>query len=100
MVEAGLVVTINSDDPPMFGTDLTNEYAVAAELLDLDEAGVAELARTAVRVSFAEDSVKNALLAEIDDVRRQGADGAVPGCDVVRWVRVRKVSWGGWRRSG
>ena len=66
MVEAGLVVTINSDDPPMFGTDLTNEYAVAAQLLDLDEAGVAELAKTAVRVSFAEDSVKNALLKEID----------------------------------
>jgi aminodeoxyfutalosine deaminase len=67
MVEAGLVVTINSDDPPMFGTDLTNEYAVAAELLDLDESGVAELAKTAVRTSFAEDSLKQTLLAEIDD---------------------------------
>ncbi|RZT13198.1 adenosine deaminase [Kribbella sp. VKM Ac-2569] len=66
MVDAGLVVTINSDDPPMFGTDLTNEYAVAARLLDLDEAGVGELAKTAVRVSFAEDSVKSALLSEID----------------------------------
>ncbi|TDD17215.1 adenosine deaminase [Kribbella turkmenica] len=67
MAEAGLVVTVNSDDPPMFGTDLTNEYAVAARLLDLDEAGVADLARTAVRVSFAEDSVKNALLTEIGE---------------------------------
>jgi aminodeoxyfutalosine deaminase len=66
MVEAGLVVTINSDDPPMFGTDLVNEYAVAAGLLDLDEAGVAEVARTAVRVSFAEDSLKDTLLKEID----------------------------------
>ncbi len=66
MVDAGLVVTINSDDPPMFGTDLTNEYAVAARLLDLDEAGVADLAKTAVQVSFAEDSVKSALVAEID----------------------------------
>jgi aminodeoxyfutalosine deaminase len=66
MVDAGLVVTINSDDPPMFGTDLTNEYAVAARLLDLDEAGVGELAKTAVRESFAEDSVKSALVAEID----------------------------------
>ncbi|TCC31210.1 adenosine deaminase [Kribbella sindirgiensis] len=66
MVDAGLVVTINSDDPPMFGTDLTNEYAVAARLLDLDEAGVGELAKTAVRASFAEDSVKSALLSEID----------------------------------
>lgn len=67
MVEAGLVVTINTDDPPMFGTDLVNEYAVAVDLLDLDEEGAAELSRTAVRVSFAEDSVKNALLAEIDE---------------------------------
>ena len=66
MVEAGLVVTINSDDPPMFGTDLVTEYAVATELLKLDEAGAAELARTAVRVSFAEQSVKDTLLAEID----------------------------------
>ncbi|WP_432939490.1 adenosine deaminase [Kribbella sp. CA-253562] len=66
MVEAGLVVTINTDDPPMFGTDITNEYAVATELLDLDEAGAAELARTAVRVSFADQPVKDKLLAEID----------------------------------
>ncbi len=66
MVEAGLVVTINSDDPPMFGTTLTNEYAVAADLLGLDNAGVGELAKTAVRVSFAEDSVKDTLTAEID----------------------------------
>ena len=45
----GWSVTINTDDPPMFGTNLNNEYAVAAGLLDLDDAGVAELARTAVR---------------------------------------------------
>ncbi len=51
--DAGVTVTVNSDDPPMFGTSLNREYAVAAELLDLDEAGLAELARTAVRASFA-----------------------------------------------
>jgi aminodeoxyfutalosine deaminase len=66
MVAAGLSVTINSDDPPMFGTDLTNEYAVAARLLDLDEAGAAELAKAAVQASFAEDVTKDALIAEID----------------------------------
>ena len=55
MVEAGVLVTINSDDPPMFGTDLNDEYAVAAGLLDLDEAGVAELAKNAVGASFVED---------------------------------------------
>ena len=32
MVKAGVLVTVNSDDPPMFGTDLNNEYAIAARL--------------------------------------------------------------------
>jgi aminodeoxyfutalosine deaminase len=65
-VEAGVPVTINSDDPPMFGTTLNDEYAVAADLLDLDEAGVAGLAHTAVAASYAPDAVKERLHAEID----------------------------------
>jgi aminodeoxyfutalosine deaminase len=66
MVAAGLVVTVNSDDPPMFGTSLEREYAVAADLLGLDAAGVAELARTAVAVSFLDDAGKTGLTDEID----------------------------------
>jgi aminodeoxyfutalosine deaminase len=65
-VEAGVSVTINSDDPPMFGTTLNREYAIAAELLELDEAGVAELARAAVRASFAPADVQRRILAEIE----------------------------------
>ncbi len=65
-VDAGVVVTINSDDPPMFGTTLNREYEIAAGLLDLDERGLADLARTAVEVSFAPDDVKTRVAAEID----------------------------------
>ncbi|WP_221354053.1 adenosine deaminase [Streptomyces beigongshangae] len=65
-VDAGVVVTINSDDPPMFGTDLNNEYAVAARLLGLDEQGLAALARNAVEASFLDAPGKAALTAEID----------------------------------
>jgi aminodeoxyfutalosine deaminase len=68
--DAGVTVTVNSDDPPMFGTSLNREYEIAAELLGLDEAGVADLARTAVRASFAEEPVKKTLLAEIDAYAR------------------------------
>jgi adenosine deaminase len=67
LVAAGVPVTINSDDPPMFSTTLNHEYAVAADLLDLDAAGVAELARAAVRASFLDEAGQKALLAEIDD---------------------------------
>ncbi|MZD07837.1 adenosine deaminase [Streptomyces sp. SID5785] len=65
-VDAGVTVTINSDDPPMFSTDLNTEYAVAARLLGLDERGVAELAKNAVRASFLDDAGKARISAEID----------------------------------
>ncbi len=65
-VEAGVPVTINSDDPPMFGTTLNEEYAVAAELLDLDEDGVAWLAKGAVAASYAPEGLKVSLTREID----------------------------------
>jgi aminodeoxyfutalosine deaminase len=64
--DAGLTVTVSSDDPPMFGTTLNREYAIAADLLGLDAAGLAELARTGVRESFAPEDVKVRVLGEID----------------------------------
>jgi aminodeoxyfutalosine deaminase len=66
MAAAGVLVTINSDDPPMFSTDLNTEYAIAAELLQLDQAGVAALAANAVTASFAPQDVKSRVLAEIE----------------------------------
>ena len=66
--DAGVVVTINSDDPPMFGTTLNREYEIAADLLGVGEAGVADLARAAVRSSFAPDDVKARILGEIAGV--------------------------------
>ncbi|MFD6226384.1 adenosine deaminase [Streptomyces sp. NPDC060232] len=71
MVAAGVLVTINSDDPPMFGSDLNNEYAVAARLLDLDERGLAQLAKNAVEASFLDPAGKEKLNAEIDTYTEQ-----------------------------
>jgi aminodeoxyfutalosine deaminase len=66
MVRADALVTVNSDDPPMFGTDLNTEYAIAARLLGLDEAGVAALAVNAVDAAFIDAGTKSRLRAEID----------------------------------
>ena len=68
--DAGVTLTVNSDDPSMFGTSLNGEYEIAARLLDLDTGGVADLARTAVRTSFAPEDLKISLLAEIDEYAR------------------------------
>ncbi|MFC4064857.1 adenosine deaminase [Actinoplanes subglobosus] len=69
LVAAGVPVSVNSDDPPMFGTTLEQEYATAARLLKLDVDGVTDLARDAVRHSFRSPEGKTALLAEIDAYR-------------------------------
>jgi aminodeoxyfutalosine deaminase len=65
MLAEGLLVTLNSDDPPMFGTTLSNEYLVAASVLGLSRAQLAELAANAVRGSFLDADAKQPLLAEI-----------------------------------
>jgi aminodeoxyfutalosine deaminase len=65
--DAGVTITINSDDPPMFGTTLNREYEIAADLLDLGPGGVADLARAAVRASFADDATRARVLTEIDE---------------------------------
>jgi aminodeoxyfutalosine deaminase len=51
----------------MFDTTLNAEYAVAADLLDLDAAGVADLAVAAVDASFMSPHDKARLRAEIAD---------------------------------
>lgn len=66
LVAAGVPVTINSDDPPMFSTTLTDEYLVAADLLGLDRTGLVDLARQAVRYSFLDGAGQAAILAELD----------------------------------
>ncbi|MEU3453625.1 adenosine deaminase [Micromonospora sp. NPDC006766] len=66
LVEAGLLVTINSDDPPMFGTTLNDEYAVAARLLGVGPDGLAALARAAVTASFLEPVEQARVSGEID----------------------------------
>jgi aminodeoxyfutalosine deaminase len=67
MYDAGVLVTVNSDDPPMFNTTLNREYEIAAGLLGLDETGVTALAKNAVRASFLPEPDKAALETEMDD---------------------------------
>lgn len=73
MIERGLTVTLNTDDPPMFETDLNAEY-MAALGMGLDFDTVVDLARNGVHASFAEDSQKVRILSEIDDFQNGASD--------------------------
>lgn len=64
--DAEVVLTLNTDDPGMFDTTLVEEYRVARDVFGLDDAELVDLARTAARVSYAPDEVRNRVLAEID----------------------------------
>ncbi len=63
MVEAGLVVTLGSDDPPLFHTDLLNEYRIAWEHGGLREPELAALARNSITASFSNDIAKEEWLS-------------------------------------
>jgi adenosine deaminase len=64
--EAGVRVTLGSDDPPYFGCSIGSEYAVAHERIGFDEEQLRDVTRIAVEASFAEDAVKEALSARLD----------------------------------
>jgi adenosine deaminase len=65
--EAGVRVTLASDDPPYFGASVGGEYAVARERFGMDDAELIGITRTAIEASFAEPPLRAALLARLDD---------------------------------
>jgi len=67
--DAGLMVTLNSDDPPMFGSDLLGEYILAQQQFDFSLEQMRELAANAVEASFLPPTRKLALLGQIEQYR-------------------------------
>jgi adenosine deaminase/aminodeoxyfutalosine deaminase len=67
--DSGLMVTLNSDDPPMFGANLLDEYILAYERYGFTPDQLRELAANAVEASFLPPTPKLALLARIEQYR-------------------------------
>ena len=70
--DAGVIVSVNTDDPGYFDCDLVGEYAIAGRLLGLDREGYGRLALNSVESSFAPESLKAELCGEIADWVRRG----------------------------
>lgn len=64
--ERGLMVTLNSDDPPMFGATLLDEYLLVHQHFELSLDQMRELAANSVEASFLAPARKLALLGEIE----------------------------------
>jgi adenosine deaminase/aminodeoxyfutalosine deaminase len=67
--DSGLMVTLNSDDPPMFGANLLDEYILAYEKYGFTLEQLRELAANAAEASFLAPTLKLALLARIEQFR-------------------------------
>ncbi|MGD0736235.1 MAG: adenosine deaminase [Terracidiphilus sp.] len=64
--DAGLLVTLNSDDPAFFGSDVANEYLLASTEQGFTREELRRLAANSIRASFLPDSAKETFLSQIE----------------------------------
>ena len=71
--EQGLYVTVNSDDPPMFNTNLVGEYQALVDHAGFDTAELERLSLNALEASFLPDAAKavmaQSFLSEFAELR-------------------------------
>ena len=65
--DAGLLVTINSDDPAFFGSDVANEYLLAHSEQGFSGDELRQLAANSIRASFLPDVTKRSWLSQITE---------------------------------
>ncbi len=78
LIEQGLTVTLNSDDPPMFNTTLTDEFLQAADTFGFGPEALEKLVLNAARASFLPKADKTtleaALSADFERLRAEHLD--------------------------
>lgn len=62
--EAGVLITIGSDDPPMFGIDLNHEYRVLVEEFNFTQAELERISLNGIRASFLNEAEKRKMIRE------------------------------------
>jgi adenosine deaminase len=66
LLDAGVVVTINSDDPPYFGAYINNNFLRCQAALGLGFEQVTTLARNSIMASFLPEEARRALISRLD----------------------------------
>jgi len=63
--DAGVKVTINSDDPPFFHTSLKREYELASSAFGFSDGEIDAMTRTAIEAAFVDEATRATLLAKL-----------------------------------
>jgi adenosine deaminase/aminodeoxyfutalosine deaminase len=66
--DSGLMVTLNSDDPALFASDLDQEYALARDRFAFTEEHLRELAANSIEASFLPPERKVSLLRRLESL--------------------------------
>ena len=66
MMERGLFVTVNSDDPAYFGGYINENYQAVSDALGLGVTDLCRLARNSFSASFPDAATRSKYLAEVD----------------------------------
>jgi adenosine deaminase len=66
MLDRGLVVTVNSDDPAYFGGYVNDNYTAVRQALALTDEELAMIARNSFGAAFLDETTKAKYLAEVD----------------------------------
>ncbi|MCV0424467.1 MAG: adenosine deaminase [Roseibium sp.] len=70
----GVKVTLNSDDPPFFGTTLGKEYASVAATFDWSHEDQMAVTRTAIEAAFCDEATRTRLLVRLDSANQTAED--------------------------
>lgn len=70
---AGVRVTISSDDPPFFGTSLAREYDIAAKDMGFARQEIDIMTRTSLEAAFVDEDTRKRLLTRFDAYVQSGA---------------------------
>jgi adenosine deaminase len=63
--DAGVPITLGSDDPPYFGTTIGSEYDVCSRELGFTEQNLRDITRTAIEAGFCDDELRRRLLSRL-----------------------------------
>jgi adenosine deaminase/aminodeoxyfutalosine deaminase len=67
--DGGLLVTLNSDDPAFFGSDLAGEFALAHAVQEFTHDELRQLASNSIKASFLPDAEKSLWLSRIEAIQ-------------------------------
>lgn len=66
MLEKGMMVTVNSDDPAYFGGYVNENYLEVARALDLSKEQIVQLAKNSFTASFLDENEKQGMIRRVD----------------------------------